>query len=155
MSKDPIERRLQQTPDNLAPQRDLWPEISQRLQPASPRTAPWALAASLLLGVVLGGVGGVQLSQPATPSLQVEPLLMALQQQQQSERARLQARYTHSISNNADLALLQQASDEIAQALLAQPDNTALLEMLLWAQQREIEILEQQLRTSTPASRML
>jgi hypothetical protein len=74
-TKQPV-RSLGDLPQELAPARDLWPDISARLEP---RRRSWAVPASLAAGFLLAAVGvliGMQLREARSP---VAPVAQANQ----------------------------------------------------------------------------
>ncbi|GAA4897105.1 hypothetical protein [Ferrimonas pelagia] len=143
-----LEQLGQHLPKTLTPQRDLWPGIAQRIAPAAVptrRPAPWPLAACLLLGFLLGTLFPPQSWQtPASPSWDTEQVLAMLERQHQRRQDQLSHRLPrlHSASHR-DIEVLRGGSQELLQAIRMQPDNLALLELLLWTQQRELELMTQ------------
>ncbi|GAA5192294.1 hypothetical protein [Ferrimonas gelatinilytica] len=144
-----LDRLIQDAPKALVPERDLWPGIESRLQPSVRRTSAWALAASLFIGLLIGSqLRPLWLAEPV-PSVSTERLLELLEQQHQQRLASLPQPHTMQTviqSENTDLRLLREARLELKQALRNQPDNLALLDLLLWTQQREFDLTQQQTR---------
>ncbi|MFQ6370910.1 hypothetical protein [Shewanella sp. YIC-542] len=157
MNKTSLDEMLRQLPEELTPQRDLWPGIARRLD-ASEKTQPqgiahwkqFAIACSLLL---LGGVGHhlwLQSSPAETPS-QMLGMMAQLQAQHQQQVQFLEQHghyqqwqhigLTAPISQGVDE--LRSASEQIYQALQKAPQDTQLWQLWLWTQQREIELLTQ------------
>ncbi len=143
-----LDRLIQRAPEALAPQHDLWPGIQARLQGAPRRPAPWALAASLLLGLLIGSQLRPFWPSETVPTVSTERLLDLLERQHRQRLASLAQPLQPSLQTaSADLTLLRDASKELRQALRDQPDNLALLDLLLWTQQRELELTQQHHQT--------
>ena len=138
-----LDRLIQDTAKELSPSRDLWPDIEQRLQPTATARQDrfWPMAACLLLGILLGGQ--FMPFAPRAPQAGPDnPLLIQLRQFHLQRVNQLEPRpELMTVSTQADLTVLRAGTEELYQALLQQPDDPALLELLLWAQQREWELL--------------
>ncbi|TKB49386.1 hypothetical protein FCL40_08610 [Ferrimonas sediminicola] len=152
---DPL---LQELDREISPSRDLWPAIEGRLDrsplPATPRRPwlPWAMAACLLL-TSLGGFLGGRLSRPA-PHAPLLGMLELLQQQHQTQRQQLAPWGTGTLQLTSTLpgdqaatealASIRGAERELFEALQTQPDNRELLQLWLWVQQRELDLINKQ-----------
>ncbi|WP_298442363.1 hypothetical protein [uncultured Ferrimonas sp.] len=137
---DKLTELLEQTPREIAPAKPLWPHVARQLKQQH-HPQQWALAASLLLGILLGGIGGYRLNDQ--PMLQPELLngvLQVIASQHQQRLAQLPS--SNPLVPAADLQTLRSGTAELQQALQQQPNNQALLELWLWTQQRELELLQ-------------
>jgi hypothetical protein len=163
-------------PHAIEPERDLWPAIRDRLEgePArasGPPARAWspAVAASLLVAAVTGGLGWALLRAPepirtargAEPTAHGRPVPAShaaadsdldaadatLVQAKHQLVAALEARRGSMSPETAatvdrNLAVVEKAVDEIRQALARDPGNGELHRMLLAAQRRELDLLE-------------
>ncbi|MBY6018876.1 hypothetical protein [Ferrimonas balearica] len=154
MSHDPIESLAQNLSDELPPQRDLWPGIERGLdRPRSEPKPTWQRVAGwltpLLLGTLLGLGGGYWVgNKPGQdPQAMVAMLeVMARQHEARLANARqpfFQVGEQEGKSSEGEQTL-KQASQELLQALRQDPFNPALLELWLWVQQKELDLIEQQ-----------
>lgn len=154
MSHDPIETLRQALPDQLPPQRDLWPGIERQLdRPVTQPQPPWQRVASLMLPLLLGtllGLGGgfwagQSKGQDPQPML---AMLDVMASQHQAQVLAAQSRYLTISDRPAAPSegeqTLQQASKELLQALRQDPFNPALLELWLWVQQKELDLIHSQ-----------
>lgn len=138
-----LNQLIEQTPQQITPQRSLWPGIAKRIK-TNERPQQWPLVASLLIGLTIGGLAGSRLQPEST--LAIEPLLLALEQQHQQRLAQLPQR--NPWVRATDLAELRNGSQQLYRELLQQPDNQQLFSLWLWTQQRELELLKTQHRQS-------
>lgn len=135
----------------VTPERDLWPGIEARIQPApgrriSPKWSATAAAALITIGVALG----IMLKARHPP--EVNSALVAL-----VETTRAQHEYQLeqllplpakvNFQTQPELAALstsesqlRQAEQQVYQQLLQSPDNTSLWEMWLWLHRQQIEL---------------
>ncbi|MCH1921555.1 hypothetical protein L9G15_19205 [Shewanella sp. A3A] len=159
MSKPSLEQLLEHAPKAIAPERDLWPQIEQRLTAASkPRPMRQMLAASVL--VVVGALSYALWQPQQRPNPELLAMLAELQQQHQQQMAQLEqksqwvqwqpASLTTPI--NQGVSELQQASDKIYHALQQDPQNQQLWQLWLWSQKRQIELLTQGQQLPVPAN---
>ncbi|KFZ37351.1 hypothetical protein HR45_10020 [Shewanella mangrovi] len=155
MSKPTLDELIEQTPTELSPERDLWPDIATKLeQSAASKPAlnvSWrglSIACSLLLAALLG----YQFSQHRVDNdPQMLAMLATLKQQHQQQIALLEqsghfgqwqkASLTAPLSQG--VSQLQEASDKIYHALEQNPRDQQLWQLWLWTQQRQIELLTQ------------
>ncbi|WP_417347398.1 hypothetical protein [Ferrimonas sp.] len=153
-----LDSMLQELDTEVAPSRDLWPAIEKGLDrsplPAAPRRSwfPWAMAASLLV-TTLGGFLGGRLSSP-DPQAPLLGALAQIQQQHEAQRQRLVTRQTPALvqagttpgelASTEALASIRSAEQELFDALKQQPDNPELLQLWLWVQQRELDLMQKQ-----------
>ena len=153
-----LDSMLQELDKEIAPGRDLWPAIENGLDrspvPAAPQRPwlPWALAASLLV-TTLGGFLGGRLSSP-DPQAPLLGVLAQVQMQHDTRRQRLDTRQTPTqlqagsapgeLASTEALASIRSAEQELYTALTQQPDNPELLQLWLWVQQRELDLIQKQ-----------
>lgn len=150
MSKPSLEQLLEQAPNAMAPERDLWPQIQQRLSPQR-KVLPLRqmLAASVL--VIVGALSYALWQPQQTLNPELLTMLAELQQQHQQQLAQLEqkSQWAHwqpaSLTTpiNQGVNELQQASNKIYQALQQDPQNQQLWQLWLWSQKRQIELLTQ------------
>lgn len=124
---------------DIAPERDLWPGIAQRLQPQSSvavrqsRGWPLALAASMLLA--LGLTWQVD-TQPARPIPVGQPVSGALPTQAEALTLHYEAALREFDmaavpgSWQASLQVLDHSAEQVLIALRQQPDSQSLLDRL-------------------------
>ncbi|MBY6188136.1 hypothetical protein KUV89_16070 [Marinobacter hydrocarbonoclasticus] len=154
MSHDPIDPLRQNLPEELTPGRDLWPAIERQLdRPAVPQRAPWLRVASVLLPLLFGallGLGGGYWAGANPNQNQATMLAMidVMARQHDAQIARAQSRYL-TVSDRPQASsegeqTLKQASKELLQALRQDPFNPALLELWLWVQQKELDLIQSQ-----------
>ncbi|GLS82908.1 hypothetical protein [Paraferrimonas haliotis] len=157
-SKAALQNAINDMPNQLQPQTDLWPAIERQLvtgavQPEPQRSnTAWrniAIAASLALVSVLSFVGGQHMSKP--DNSQSLALLHLLEQQHQQQLA-MQTRvgFSAKLTASDNATALSQGINEVrqgAKTVLAQlqqdPNNLELLQLWLWLQQRELELVNQ------------
>ncbi|MBY5993511.1 hypothetical protein [Ferrimonas balearica] len=156
MSQDPIDTLLSQTASELKPQRDLWPGIERQLdQPGGQALAPspWARVAGfalpLLLGALLGLGGGYWAGQgPDRGQEAMLTMITVMAQQHEAQIQAAQSRYLTIGDTSGEPGegqqTLKQASKELLQALKQDPFNPALLELWLWVQQKELDLIHSQ-----------
>ncbi|QIZ77521.1 hypothetical protein [Ferrimonas lipolytica] len=145
MKQDKLEQLLAQTPAELTPNNDLWPIITAKINTKQRQPFnQWAVAASLVIGVLIGGIGGYQIKpQPRYDPQLLQGVLQVLSEQHQQQLAQLPP--SNPLVAAADLQALRSGASELQQALLQQPNNQALLELWLWTKQRELELLQTRL----------
>ncbi len=154
MSHDPIETLRQALPDQLPPQRDLWPAIERQLdRPMLPQRSTWQRVAGLMLPLLLGallGLGGgywAGQGRGQNPDAMLA-MIDVMARQHEAQLSAVQSRYLTVADQPAQPSeaerTLQQASKELLQALRQDPFNPALLELWLWVQQKELDLIHSQ-----------
>lgn len=150
---DKLARLLAQTPREMAPERDLWQEIDQRLDaPVSTTNHYWrpmAIASTLLLALLVGKLS----LWPASVDTESDALLQTLATIQAQHQASVDAL---SLTKHVDwrtspysqpveqgIEQLRTAAKEIYEALKLNPTDKQLWQLWLWTQQREIELIKQ------------
>lgn len=145
MNTSDLDKRLTQEVDNLspelAPSRDLWVGIEKAInQPAQQRQnkTPWLVAASVVLAVTVGWFS----NQQAT--LKQDSLVASIEANFAMQKQAVSLQYTNvkpiSPESAAEFA---KARETILAALAEDPNNPALLEILKYTQQRELELMHQ------------
>ena len=149
---------LAQAPTEIAPERDLWPQIAAKLQtPAepTPRAAHgWLKQTAIACGFILFGAMSYDLWQSShsnSDNQQLLAMLTQLQHQHQQQISQLEqatqfAHWQHASMTapfSQGVEQLQQAANKIYQALQQDPQNQQLWQLWLWSQQRQIELLTQ------------
>ncbi|GIU15972.1 hypothetical protein [Shewanella sp. MBTL60-007] len=153
---------INQAPQELAPQKDLWDGIERQLDKAeleqthSPKTSVFSrlAVASIVLLVGLLGMNIWQHNGEFSTSTKPSPLLATLteikqQHQLQVELLSQQQHLTNWQASELGLPLdkgieqLRKAAEQIYQALQQTPNDKELWQLWLWTQQREIELLQQ------------
>lgn len=140
------------------PKRDLWPGIEQGLlhqaKPASNARGLYAIAASICFVAVLGFLASTQQlwfeSKDHKAGL---ALIDALDIQHKQTKATLLVKYNDvkPIASNwqAQLDELDSAAQVVKQALAEDPTNRALLQMLQYIYQQQIDVIEKSHATTT------
>ncbi len=153
MNQDPMNSVLKELPRSYEPVRDLWPGIERALdRPVSPPTRSWALAASILLSIVLGaglGVSGGYWFGTQQQNQTMVSMLTVMSQQHEDQLKSSQSEYQIIVNQEKQpisegLETLRNARNELFQSLMQDPSNTSLLELWLWVQQRETELISEQ-----------
>ena len=149
----------------LTPRRDLWRGVEAAInhaeldaqdgQKTSTKRASakgrhwsvgWAVAASLLVAITVLLISPWQTQAPGENSHMalVELLVNEHQQQRQMLLTSYQtAGYqTASMNLNDDLDQLRKANETIQLALAEDPQNRSLIELLVWVQRQELELLK-------------
>ena len=164
--QDPVLAKAAELPKEIAPARDLWPGIAARLG-ESPRSAkhfrwPMALAAGLLVAAVSALLTWGLVREPAAPvqvadTRPVDPAIVAVNYGTNSvlSPAELAApdellvqfrRRIDGLSPQTrdtvlrNLAVIQQAANEIGAALAQDPASGLLNELLLDTYKRELQL---------------
>lgn len=154
---------LKQTLDNLieknqdigpAPHNDLWPGIEFRLKEkrevTGSKSAFWygALAASLAIATFIGG-WQLSFDNQSQPTSALYTLAQQMNKEQQIQVSQLemgyrQAGYQQTSSQMlSELKELEMARQEITQALENNPSDSELLDLLVWVNQQELNLLSQ------------
>jgi hypothetical protein len=168
-SRDPLDHLLTQLPKDVAPPRNLWPDIQARIGPAPRRSRPVLMAAciataaaclaSIFTWAVLRRVQGPD-GLPAVASTTAfnEPgdpryiKARAMLQQTFKERLELLEPSTRS-KIEASLAVIQQAHENIRQALLADPSSPVLEELWQSTWHDEIDLYDRVVEATQPSVR--
>ncbi|GLP95161.1 hypothetical protein [Paraferrimonas sedimenticola] len=150
---------IDQMPEQLQPNKDLWPAIERAIDtpaqaPVAANHGPWkgiAIAASLALVSVVSFLGGQQFSNSGNDTTQSLALLTLLQQQhQQALAVQGRGQFSSTLTSAQTQDPLYAGIEEVrqgAKTVLAQlqqdPNNLELLQLWLWLQQRELELVNQ------------
>lgn len=158
MPTPPLDDLLEQLPREIAPARDLWPEIAANMQqPRRQKHQPvsrWLKQTAMACGFILLGAVSYRLWLAPATTHEKAPLLAMLaqlQQQHQQQITQLEqstefAQWQHTGMTaplSQGVEQLQQAANKIYQALQRDPQNQQLWQLWLWSQQRQIELLTQ------------
>lgn len=149
-----LDELMQQQPRDLSPKRDLWTGIEHAIvqAPRSQRPqAAWYYGIAAALVVTISGLLWWQL--PVTPAVAPASLVKVLNDHQQQQRQLMLASYaelarTPSAETETELAQLRDAAAAISEALQREPDNKALLDMLRYVHQQELELLRLDLQNT-------
>lgn len=178
---DPWMAKARQLPRDIAPARDLWPGIAARLGKEQRRTAapvfgwPMALAAGVLVAAVSALLTWGLLRWPDAAAGRDAPVLAeaavqpvnygpnsALGAQQLAARDGLLAEFRVRFAQLApatreavlrNLAIIQQAADEIDAALAADPASGLLNDLLVGTYQQELDLYSKVVTTRDGATR--
>ncbi|MCG9730586.1 hypothetical protein L1D44_12140 [Shewanella sp. Isolate13] len=152
---------INQAPQELAPQKELWGGIERQLDkaeldPPHQQTSVFRrlAVASIVLLVGLLGMNIWQHNGEFSTLAKPSPLLATLteikqQHQRQVELLSQQQHLTNWQASELGLPLdkgieqLRKAAEQIYQALQQTPNDKELWQLWLWTQQREIELLQQ------------
>jgi len=154
-----LQDQLQALPRELAPTRDLWPEIAQQLdqvrsnQQPRQRWLPMAVAASVLVSA-LSAVFTWQLYQQRESEVVLANAQLLLQQlespyqlartsyaeQWPNLRANLDPETAATVERN--LVIIRTAQEQLAKALKKQPDDPALQQLLRQTLAKEVEVYQ-------------
>jgi len=171
-----LDQQLAQLPREVAPARDLWPEVLARLEAPAPRRAerrwlPLSLAAGVLLAVAAGVVGW-QLGRERSWS---DRMAMAFTGRDRAEagfavpasaaylktRATLERTYRERLELLApatrfrieqDLRTIRAANEDIRRALAADPQSAVLNRLLESTWQQEFDLYSTVVRNTEPAA---
>ncbi|NQZ23694.1 MAG: hypothetical protein HRT53_16800 [Colwellia sp.] len=165
LSEQDLQKEVAALPDELTPQRDLWLGIERAIQvkkqdelsfePSTKKVfIPTAWAASLVAAVLVTWVS-------FSPNFSSQPvelvdknnsplnLVLAMQENfQQTKQTMLISFGQPKVSDlpkeiQAELTKLSSALNTIEKALLADPNNNDLLNLLRWTQKQELDFLAQ------------
>jgi hypothetical protein len=157
-----LRRRLAALPREIEPTHELWPAIHARIAPAAfsatgLRTAMLARAAGLVLPVLAAllagawigygyGARGAQAPLPVFPDQEVARIEAAFAGARESylraialDGDRLDAPEREAL--RSQLAVIDQAVDELREAMAADPRNPFYIDSLQMTREREIELL--------------
>lgn len=148
-----LQRAIDHLPESMAPEKDLWPGIASGIKHSSQKAIwpNWAIAASLIAAVLIGWQLNQWLPSDSLARSQLA-FIELLHQQHQQTRKQVSLQYQASgipsahghETTEAALEEVRQAQTMLHQALQQQPENTELLKMLRWLQQRELELMRLQ-----------
>ncbi|HTB68798.1 MAG TPA: hypothetical protein VK727_21435 [Steroidobacteraceae bacterium] len=131
---------------DIAPTRDLWPQIEARASvPQFHRRRAWQLAAGIAAVTVIATfalhVADRAAAKVAGPALQDESYLRASLQLEQSYRAQLdQLPPDTRLQIGHDLDVIRSARADIRRALASDPSNPLLNELLATTWQQEMDL---------------
>ncbi|ASG65254.1 hypothetical protein CEW91_03400 [Idiomarina piscisalsi] len=142
------------------PQKDLWPGVESRIQLKRNVTKPvrafWygAVAASLAILTFLGGwqLSVNELNQPTSALYKIAQKINNDQKQQvaQLRTGYQQAGYQYDDSQLlSELDELEMARDEITRALKNSRSEPELLDLLIWVNQQELNLINQSYQPKT------
>jgi len=146
-----IEQNQDKSP---APHNDLWPGIESQLKPKIEETgsknAFWygALAASLAIATFIGG-WQLSLDTQTQPTSALYMLAQKMNKEQQVQVSQLKVGYQQagyqqtSTQMLSELKELEIARQEITHALESSPSDSELLDLLIWVNQQELNLLSQ------------
>ena len=160
-----LQQHITQLPKEMSPQRDLWAGIERAINKPAVNNkikvtkltqfkAPLAWAASVIVAVLLSTqLSSWQLNQNKTQTAQTQQITFDavgfIQQNfAQQKRSLLVSYGSPSIKKlpanmQQELQLLENAQQEISQALAKDSSNQHLLNLLQWTQQQELKLIEQ------------
>lgn len=152
-----LDELMQQQQRELSPSRELWTGIEhalvqRQLKARSQRNLTgwyYGLAAALVMTIS----GLVWWQMPTATTAAPASLVEVLNQHQQQQRQLMLASFkqlerTPSIATEKELAQLREAASAISEALQREPDNKALLDMLRYVHQQELELLRLDLQNT-------
>jgi hypothetical protein len=164
-----LDQQLSQLSQDVAPPRNLWPDIAQRIQPAQRRPRPMLMAAcvagaaaclaSVFTWAVLRKAAAPEgLPMVASTKAFAEPgdpkYIKARDSLQQSFRERLALLDpTTRAKIEASLAVIRKAHEDIRQALLADPSSPVLEELWQSTWHDEIDLYDRVVETTQPSVR--
>jgi hypothetical protein len=165
LSEQNLQNKVAELPDEMTPQRDLWAGIERAIQTKqqdkrsfdSPKKAafvPTAWAASIVAAVLVTWVSfspqfldkSVNVAQQNNSSLN---LVMAMQENfKQTKQTMLVSFGQPKVSElpqeiQEELIKLSSAQATIEKALIEDPSNNDLLNLLRWTQKQELDLLTQ------------
>lgn len=162
-------QRASELPRAVAPPRDLWPGIAERLAPRRPSASLWTvgLAAAAALAVAVTMLsrphpGAPPASPPAVPVAAAAAGLPPALEQAEAEYARAAAQLLAAIESRREtlppgtvaaleenLKTIDAALGEVRTALRSDPSNPHLNLLLASTHQRKVEVLRQVVRLTT------
>lgn len=149
-----LQNQLNTLPRELAPERDLWPEIAQHIStPARQRWLPTAVAASVLVSA-MSAVFTWQLYQQRAADAALansQQLLQQIESPYQLARTSYAEQWP-ALKTNLDpetaatvernLQIIRTAHEQLAKALNKQPNDPALQQLLRQTLAKEIEVYQ-------------
>lgn len=149
-----LDELMQQQAQDLTPKRDLWTGVEHAIVQRSgsqPPQAAWYYGIAAALVVTISGLSWWQWS--VTPEVAPASLVEVLNAHQQQQRQLMLASYadlarTPSAATETELVQLREAASAISEALQREPDNKALLDMLRYVHQQELELLRLDLQNT-------
>ena len=165
LSEQDLQKTVAELPDELTPQRDLWAGIERAIQtkkqdkpsfdlPKKTAFIPTAWAASLVAAVLVTWVSfSPQLADKSVNIAQQDNsplnLVMAMQENfKQTKQTMLVSFGQPKVSElpkeiQEELIKLSSAQTTIEKALIEDPSNNDLLNLLRWTQKQELDLLTQ------------
>jgi hypothetical protein len=149
MNEQQLDDAIRALTPNLQPQRELWPDIADRLPARATAKAPlgyWASAAA----AVLMGLIGWQLAILPTPAQRsaamptAELMLLQVYEQQKAQQLSQVAAVAEGFDNwQQQLQIWEQAIAQVRQALQFYPDEPQLLAQLQSLYQQQLSFIQQ------------
>lgn len=150
-----LKQELEKLPDSIEPERDLWHGIEQRIQhkPARSRGRVWELAIAASVAAVVSSAMFLGFGQSRDATTQAVPTLAAYQQldaaylpvrkvsleRYNAQADKLDPAVRATVEKN--LAIIDQALDEIRAALKNRPNDPALNALLQRTYEQEMAVL--------------
>ncbi len=137
-----LNQQLEQSRDELAPQRDLWPGIEKALAQPKKEAARPVAAWSAIAACTVAALVGIRL-YTAAPQGQDPLQAMNRYFEQQKQGLLVQYQSQPALTDNwqQQLAELEVAEKAIKQALENEPENPALLKMLAQIYQQQLDLI--------------
>lgn len=145
MNTSDLDKRLMQEVKDLspelAPSRNLWLGIEKAInQPATKRLnrTPWLVAASVVMAITVGWFSHQQ------ADIEKNSLVASIEANFALQKQAVALQYTNAKAiSQEEAAEFTKARTMILEALADDPNNPALLEILKYTQQRELELMHQ------------
>jgi hypothetical protein len=158
--RTPLDERLAALPLDVAPPRNLWPEISARLTARRPSRTMWIAAAAAMAGACIAGAltWAVVHTRPAAPVVASSAAALF---QEPRDPAYLSARATLVVSFRerlaeldpetrarveASLAAIRKAHEDIAKALASDPASPVLEQLWQSTGRDELDLYDRVVR---------
>lgn len=150
-----LQEAIAQLPKDISPQRDLWSGIEKAINQNSAAVSksennkifiPTAWAASVIAAVLLTWV---TLGPEPSTSKPVINLVAAMQQDFEQQKHSMLVNFGTPdikqlpVAMQTELIKLSSAQKTISKALVDDPNNGDLLNLLRWTQQQELDLLKQ------------
>jgi len=160
LSDQALQEQVLELPTEMSPDRDLWSGIEKAISTKSQNNfiserqeqrykAPMAWAASVVAAVLLSwGIYTPQEASQTSGQVNVN-LVAAMQQTFEQQKQSMLVSYgqpklqTLAPEMQEQLKQLTSAQNTIKKALVAEPNNIDLLNLLRWTQQQELDLLKQ------------
>jgi hypothetical protein len=148
---------LLQVAPEIAPQRDLWPEISARLEPRPQQSyRPWLAVAAAALFTFWFWPQQQQPADDVVAQVEAPATLLAVSQQLQQQLNAEQTRQLRTLAQIPDgfadwhqqIAIWHKAQTQIELALRFEPNDQKLIQQLQRIQQQQLNYIAKLVQTS-------
>ena len=153
LTEQELASKVAELPSEITPERDLWSGIERAIQVNAPHRhslitkplIPFAWAASIIAAVLLTWMNIAPQRGIDAPVTIAATMQQDFEQQKQTLLVSFGQPKLHELAPEMteQLAKLASAQASISKALIDDPTNADLLNLLRWTQQQELDLLEQ------------